>query len=395
MESNFNFNCSEMERLRVIERSFAGLSAAKAAAMLNCSPRQVFRLKAKVKKDGPNGIIHGNTGRLPLNAKPLFFRNHIITLYKEEFSDYNIAHFVDTLVEEYGIVLAYETARRWLRAEANGSPKHHYPIHRRQRERRTQFGELLFLDGSPHPWLGLSLPSITLILATDDATGKPLYGLFAPQETLNACFEVLYHVCHKYGLPSALYLDRASHFTTTRQGGIPRFQRDDQLTHFEIALKTLAIEPIFAHSPQARGRGERINGSFQRRLVPELRHHHITTIEPATKYLNEVFIPKYARRFGVKPQSPKPAFRPVPKGIDLRTILCARTTRRVTNDETISYQGTIYQLLPPKRALTLAGITIQIQHWFDNSIHAFYPHLGEIPIQPLSPKNSPQSEEHL
>ncbi|MEO0070520.1 MAG: ISNCY family transposase [candidate division WOR-3 bacterium] len=372
-----------MDRLQVLTRTFDNLTAASAAKILDLSPRQVFRLKARLRQLGPEGIVHGNRGRTPINAKPKRLRRWVLSLYEKEFSDHTIAHFSDVLAEEYHLRVGYSTLWRWLHKANLVLSTYHTPSHRRHRERRARFGELLFLDGSPHPWFGLSRPSVTLILATDDATGKPLYGLFAPQETLNACFEVLYHICRKYGIPGALYLDRASHFTTTRHGGIHRFQRDDQLTHFEVALKTLAIEPIFAHSPQARGRGERINGSFQRRLVPELRRKGITDIATATNYLNQIFIPQYARRFGRPPKDPNPAFHHIPNGTDLRTILCVKETRTVANDDTISYKGITYQLLLTRQTPSLVGAKIEIQVWFDNSIHAFYPHLGEIPIRPL------------
>ena len=209
----------------------------------------------------------------------------------------------------------------------------------------------------------------------------PLYGQFEPQETLAGCFGVFYHVSQRYGLPEALYLDRAGQFTTTRHGGIHVFQRDDKPTHFEIAMQTLAVQLIFADSPQARGRGERINQSFQDRLVAELDYHHITDPAKATDYLNRVFIPKYANHFGVKPRNPNSAFRPIPESLDLRTVLCAKTTREVTNDNTISYQGQIYQLKPNTRTVCIAGTKVSVQEWFDGSIHVRHERAGTIAVQ--------------
>ena len=242
---------------------------------------------------------------------------------------------------------------------------------------------MLFLDGSPHPWLGPDLPKLTLLLCTDDATGRPLCGIFQPQETLAGCFAVLYHVFRRYGLPESLYLDKASQFTTTRHGGTHRFQRDDQPTHFEIAMQTLAVELIFANSPQARGRGERINGSFQGRLVAELRRAGIKTASAASDYLNQIFIPKYAHRFAVQPKDPASAFRPAPKGIDLRAILCAHHRRNVDNDNTITLRGLRYQLLPSRHTIRLTATDVDVQEWFDGNIHVFHPRAGEIPSRVL------------
>jgi transposase len=364
----------ELQRLSVIKRALSDLSATGAATMLRLSPRQVFRLKAKVREQGTRGIIHGNTGRRPAIAKPQAIHHRVLTLYRQEFYDYDITHFVEALAEECHVPVSYDTVRRWLRAANLGPHQHRLHVHHRlRRERRPRFGEWLFLDGSPHHWFGPDRPQSTLILATDDATGKPLYGLFAPQETLNACFQVLYHVSLQYGLPGALYLDHASQFTTTRHGGTHRFQRDDKPTHFEIAMQTLAIQLIFADSPQARGRGERINGTFQRRLVPELRRAGITEPEPATAFLNDKFIPGITRRFGVVPKDPRSAFRKPPSHLDLRTVLCAKTPRTVSGDNTISYGSQTYQLLPTRYNVSLVGGHVQVQEWFDGSIHVFHP----------------------
>jgi len=373
----------ELVRLRVIGTTFSDRVARDAAAMLRLSVRQVFRLKARVRTQGARGIIHGNTGRRPANAKPLSLRQRVLELRETKFPKYNDYHFAEALEEEYRLKVNPETLRRWLRAGGIPAKRRHHSAsnHRRRRERRARFGELVFIDGSPHPWLGPALPSRTLILATDDATGMPLYGQFEPQETLNGCFSVFYHVSQRYGLPEALYLDRAGQFTTTRHGGTHVFQRDDKPTHFEIAMQSLAVELIFADSPQARGRGERINQSFQDRLVAELDHHHITDPAKATDYLNRVFIPKYAERFGVKPRDPNSAFRPIPEGLDLHTVLCAKTTREVANDNTISYQGQIYQLKPNTRTVCIAGTKVSVQKWFDGSVHVRHERAGSIPVQ--------------
>jgi transposase len=364
---------------RLFEKAGDRLSSHEAAEILHCSIRQVFRLKARLAAKGDQGILHGNRGRRPHNARPAATRKRVLALYYRLFRDYNITHFTETLAEEYGIVLSRETVRCWLRHVGLGpNPRRTTRPHRRRREREAQFGALLFLDGSPHHWLGPTRPPLVLVLATDDATGKPLYGVFVPQETLAACFEVFYRVACLHGLPKALYLDRAGQFTTTRHGGVHRFQRDDKPTHFEVAMQALAVRLIFAHSPQARGRGERINGSFQGRLVAELRRQGIKDAAAATDYLNRVFIPSYARRFGVAPRDPRPAFRPAPKNTDLHRVLCARHYRTVANDDTVSFNGHCYQLLLTNRRLCLVGEKVEVQEWFDGSIHILHARAGEI-----------------
>jgi transposase len=386
------FTEPEVKRLTVIHQTYSGLPARAAAPMLGLSTRQIFRLKAKVRDYGDAGIRHGNRGRQPHNAKPESLRQHVLDLHQTQFPKYNTYHFAEALEEEHKLKVSPETLRRWFRT-AGVPPKHRHNSpsnHRRRRERRARFGELVFIDGSPHHWLGPNQPPTTLILATDDATGMPLYGQFEPQETLNGCFGVFYHVGRRYGLPAALYLDRAGQFTTTRHGGTHVFQRDDKPTHFEIAMQALAVEIIFANSPQARGRGERINGSFQDRLVAELDHHHITDPAHATNYLNRVFIPKYGKRFGVKPRDPTSAFRPIPEGLDLRTVLCAKTTRAVANDNTIRYHGQVYQLKPNTRSVCVAGTQVSVEEWFDGSIHVRHEKAGTIAVTPMLDRHQPQ-----
>ena len=148
-------------------------------------------------------------------------------------------------------------------------------------------------------------------------------------------------------------------------------------------MDRLAVQLIFAHTPQARGRGERINGSFQGRLVAELRRADIKTAEAATDYLNRIFIPKYAARFGAKPRNPASAFRKLPPGMDLRTILCAHHRRNVDNDNTISLHGIRYQLLPSRRTGRLAATDVDVQEWFDGTVHVFHPRAGEVPVRQL------------
>lgn len=379
-------------RVRVIRRACSDLTAGAAADMLDVTPRQVFRLKARYRADGPAGLVHGNRGRQPANARPAALRQQVLELFRSRFAQYNTPLFAEALADEHGITVNEETLRRWLRS-AGIPPKHRHrnrSNHRRCRARQTRFGAWLFLDGSPHRWLGPDRPMLTLILCTDDATGRPLYGGFFPQETLNGCFEVIYHVFQRYGLPGAFYLDRASQFTTTRHGGTTRTQDDGQPTAFESAMHRLAIQLIFADSPQARGRGERINGTFQDRLVAELDHHGITTAEAATAYLNEQFIPKYVKRFGVTPSDARPAFRPVPANLDLRTVLCSRTIREVANDNTISYKGRRYQLLPRSRTVCVAGTTVLLQEWSDGSVHVRHDRAGWIDVLPLQPPPRPQ-----
>lgn len=348
-----------------------------AALAMNCSRRQVQRIKRRVEQLGPAGVCHGNKGRAPVHAFPPEFKSRVISLAQRRYFDFNFSHLADMLSEAEGVKVNRETLRQWLRPLGLGKKVRSKPVHRKRRKRSEREGAMLFLDGSPHDWFAEE-PS-TLILCTDDATGAPLHGLFQKKEDLNGCFKVSLAVFKKHGLAVSFYLDRASQFVTTRHGGVHRYQGACRKTQFQRAMEELGVALIFSHSPQARGRGERINGTFQDRLVAELRLHGIKNARDATAYLNKSFIPRFVKRFARQAQQ-SPAWRPLPQS-DLRNILCSCFQRTVKNDNTISVEGAILQLLATRNRPHLAQAKVNVKLWTDGSWHAFHPTEGEIPCR--------------
>lgn len=368
----------QSQRFQVLQAALDGhVTNAQAAGALSKSIRQVQRLKARVRRLGPPGVRHGNAGRPPHNKLPPDLRQKILELAASTYADYNFSHLADALPEDHGIVVSDETLRRLLRPAGHGGKVRRYKTHRRRRLRRSKEGELLFLDGSPHPWFGDGHEPVCLLLSTDDATGKPLYGQFQPQEDRDGCLEVCYRTFRKHGLPLAYYLDRGSQFIQTDHLAASQGLKIPP-TAFQIAMKTLHIELIFAHSPQARGRGERINGSFQNRLVAELVRYGIHDCQRATRYLNQVFIPRYCRRFGQPAANPAPAWRPLDPALNLPSILCAKHQRIVSNDNTVRFAGVLYQVEPPVGRHHLVHAKIEVQQRFDGSIHLVHPRYGEL-----------------
>ena len=378
-DSEVKFTLDQVQRYETCKALLEGrLTTQEAAQALGLSRRQVQRLKRRLQADGPKGLVHGNTARAPANKIPEARKQQILDLATTTYAPFNFSHLADILAEEHGWFVSDETLRRWLRPLGHGRPPRRGK-HRRRRPRRSREGELLFLDGSPHPWFGPRRPACCLLLASDDATGKPLWGKFQPEEDRDGCFEVCYHVFVRHGLPGAFYLDRASQFVTTRYGGLRALHDPDrEPTHFEVAMSQLKVGLIFAYSPQARGRGERLNGSFQDRLVAELALRRITTPRRATEYLNTVFIPRYGRRFGRQAADPRPAWRPLPDGLDLKAVLCAKSSRVVANDLTVRFEGRTYQLLPPPTCPKLARASVEVQQWFDGSVHFCHARYGVI-----------------
>jgi transposase len=354
-----------------------------AADSLGISKRQVQRIKKRVKFLGPHGVIHGNTGKTPTHAFTPEFKQLVIDRIKQHYRNFNYSHMSQFLAHQENIFVNRTTLREWLRPLGIGRKVRRQPVHRKRRPRSPGEGEILFLDGSPHLWFG-DKPS-TLILSTDDATGKPLFGIFQPHEDLDGCFTVCEEVFRRYGLPASFYLDRASHFTTTRTK-----DHDHKPTQFQRAMHELGIGLIFAHSPQARGRAERMNGSFQNRLVAELEFVKIDDPCAATQYLNTVFIPDYQTRFGVQPGNPTPTWRPLPNNTDIRNILCPRFYRTVTNDNTVSVKGQIIQLLPTASRRHFVRARVAVNHWLDDTWHIFHQVYKEIPCLPL-PCHKPET----
>ena len=367
-------------RYHVIKQAIEGfISSSQAAKTLNISLRHFKRLKKKVQKLGPKALIHGNRGRSPHNAYPKEIKNLVLYLFRSKYQHLNISHFTDILNEQHNLKLSRETVRAWLIKAGllqPNSPKHK---RRKRRPRSKKEGQIVFLDGSLHYWFATQ--QYTLLLALDDATGKALYGLFVPRETVQDYFRLCYKVFSRYGLPQNFYLDRHSIFITTRHEGVHVKQSSQKPTSFQIAMTELGIGLIYAHSPQARGRIERSFRTFQDRLVKELALQGITDPQKATLYLNNVFIPRYNQKFAVEAEDSEKAWRKAPE--NLKEILSQRMERKVKKDLTISVKGKILQLKPSKLTIRVSGVKVEVRELFDGSFRIYHPTGEFIPYEEL------------
>jgi hypothetical protein len=244
-----------------------------------------------------------------------------------------------------------------------------------------QEGMLLQLDGSPHTWLESRGPQLTLLLAIDDATGTVPYALFREQEDTQGYFELLKAIINRCGIPLGMYTDRDSIFQVERS---PSNGSKDAvpLTQFGRALRELGITHVVAHSPEAKGRVERANGTFQDRLVAELRLSGAGTITEANSVLRD-FLPRFNQRFGVPAAQSGQAYRPLNPEMNLEGILCFKERRRVGRDNTVQYRQRTLQLFPDADKVSYAGAQVEIQERLDGSILACYK--GKI----LTPQDAP------
>jgi hypothetical protein len=236
-----------------------------------------------------------------------------------------------------------------------------------------QEGMLVQIDGSHHRWVGESGPWFTLLLAVDDATGTVPYALFREQEDTEGYFYLLKGIIERHGIPLAVYSDRYFVFCYSKTGndGESSVIDRDKPTQFGRAMREIGITQIFARSPEAKGRVERANGTFQDRLVTELRLAGAKTITEANLIL-ESFLPRFNLRFGVPPSQPELAYRPVETDLDIDAVLCNKEFRRVAKDNTVQYHRQTLQLFAGTDRRSYARTRIEVQERLDGRLIAYY-----------------------
>jgi len=315
-----------------------------ASQILGIRPRTMRRWKWKMEHYGIVGLFDRRRLTPSPHRTPTAEVDRILELYRDRYSGFNVRHFHETAVREHAVTMSYSLVKQILQGAGLVRKGRVRGRHRQRRERRQCFGEMLHLDGSPHRWLAL-IPSLrpTMISVVDDATSRLLYVQLWPSEMTVAVMTALGEVFVEHGLPQQLYTDKASWAACTRASrGRPRPERPTQV---QRALERLGIEHILAHSPQARGRSERMNRTLQGRIVNELRAAGISTVADANRYLREVYRQRHNERFAVVPADGAAGFTPL-LGVALKTILCLEATRRVNRDNTVVL-GTQALQIPP------------------------------------------------
>ena len=382
----WQLSAKEIARYGVIQNTIEGyLNVDLAAEELDLSKRQVFRLKRKLKEEGIEGLIHGNRGRASPRRIPDPVRDTIDYLYRGKYDGFNISHFTEMLEEREEIFICRETVRGILLQKGSYDKKKRYPKHRSWREPMFKEGMMLQFDTSDHDWLEARGPRIKLIGGIDDATKDVPHAKFAYQDSVEENMATCKEIVKKKGIPLSLYVDKDSKFITTRHGGLHvNIKKDQEKTQMARAWDELGINVIYAESPQAKGRIERLWGTFQDRLISELRLEGISSLEGANRYLHTVFLPKYNKKFTRRPKVEESAYRMIAKGMDLDRVFSIKEERRVQGDNTISYKGKLYQILPTETRFGFAKAKVEIQKHLDGTIHIFYKG-EELPFKPIIP----------
>ncbi len=339
----------ELRRVHVIRHALdKQLTQVKAATVLGLTPRQVRRLMTRVRQEGDAGLVHRGRGQ-PSNrrmAEPI--KAKVLRLYTTRYGDFGPTLAAEKLAERHGITLSDETLRLWLRARGIDHFTRRKRPHRAWRERRGHRGELVQVDGSHHDWFEGRGPRCVLLAYIDDASSRVFAQFYEYEGTIPAMDSFRRYVT-RHGLPLAIYADQ---HTTYQSPAEPTVEEQlagvEPMSQFGRALRELGVELIPAHSPQAKGRVERLFKTFQDRLIKEMRLAGIVTLEAANRFL-EGYLPIYNRRWAVPPAQAADLHRPTPIGRELDRILCIKTRRLLRRDWTVAHNGQLYQIETPVR----------------------------------------------
>jgi transposase len=354
-----------MKVQEVILKALSGkLTWPQAADILGRSPRSIRRLRLAYARYGYDGLCDRRRQTPSPKRVPVAEVERVLRLYRTQYEGFNVRHFHRKARHEHGVRFSYAFVKKALQGAGLVPKQRARGRHRRRREPRPCFGELLHLDGSRHQWLALAPTQwLTMIVVVDDATKQVLYAQLADGgESTAAVMIALRTVCTTWGLPAALYTDRAHWAAHTPVAGGAADRRKP--TQVGRALTQLGIEHILGYSPQARGRSERMNATLQGRLVHELRGAGIATVAAANRYLRERFLPDFNAEFRRPPAEPAAAF--VPLGTtDLEQILCHQEERVVGRDNTVTLDGLVLQIAKQPGRRSCAGLRVLVRRHLD------------------------------
>jgi transposase len=366
----------ELHRLHVVRLTLEGReSVGKGAKFLGISARQMKRLRRKMREGGVGKLVHGNRGKPAWNKTGSARLQKVIGLARGRYQGLNDTHLTEKLKEKEKINLSRPTVRRVLRAAGIAAVrKRGVKRHYKRRERKAQDGALLLWDGSPHRWFGEKFGEWSLMAVIDDATGKLLCGVFAQQEDAQSYLTCLRQIVLENGIPLAIYMDRHGIFRRNDDHWTVGEQLAGQQTPTQVtqALLALGVEPIFALSPQAKGRVERLFNTLQDRLVQELRLARITSPEKATQFVNGPFKTDFNARFAKPARESQKAWRPLPQGVDVDRICSFRYEATVGNDNAVRLAGMILDIPAGPRRRGYAKARVELPQLLDGRWRVYY-----------------------
>lgn len=340
----------ELRRVHVIRQVVAKqLTQKEAGTLVGLTDRQIRRLQRRVEQEGDRGLVHRGRGKPSNRRIPEPRKAKALQLYEQRYGDFGPTLAAEKLAERHGITISDETLRGWLRENGIEHFRRRKRPHRAWRERRAHVGELIQLDGSHHDWFEGRGPRCVLMAYIDDASSR-VFARFEEYEGTIPAMDSFRCYIRQHGVPLAVYADK---HTTYRSPAEPTIE--EQLAGTEPqsqvgrALVELGVELIAAHSPQAKGRVERLFKTFQDRVIKELRLAEVSTLDAANAFLKS-YLPIYNRRFAVRPAQAADLHRPRPTRGELDRILCLKTKRVLRRDWTVAHNGYRYQVQTNVRA---------------------------------------------
>ena len=376
MEGRVTLNRKEQKRAGVLVEVEKGLvTGRQAAGIMGVSLRQMRRLIAAYRKEGIAALAHGNRGRKPYNAIEDKLRQQVVSLASSKYMGFNHQHLTESLAERENIAISRSSVRNILLGAGIKSPrKRRPPKHRSRRERYPREGMLLQIDGSPHDWLEGRGPRLSLIGAIDDATSGVPYAIFQEQEDSRGYFLMLREIILKQGIPQSLYHDHYSVFLVNdeKTSSIENELTGKRpLTQFGRLLEELGIISIAANSPEAKGRIERLWGTFQDRLVSELRLAGAKTLDEANKVLAD-FLPHYNQRFAIEAAEPESAYIKPDCSFHPDEYFCFKYPRVAGSDNVVRFGTYRLQILPSEERLSYARCNVTLHERLDGSLAVYY-----------------------
>lgn len=342
------------------------LTQEQAAEILGVSVRTVRRWEDRFEADGAEGLYDRRLGKLANNRVATDKVMEMLELFDTRYWDYTAKHFHEKLVAHHGFTQSYNWVRLTLQRTGRVQPSVRRGAHRRKRPRRPMVGMMLHQDGSSHEWVPDKWWD--LIVTMDDANNRVYSAFFVAQEGTMSSFQGLRDVIEEHGLFCALYADRGSHYWHTPEAG-GKVDKNNP-TQVGRALQQLGIELIPAYSPQARGRSERMFGTFQKRLPQELRSQGITDIAAANRFLKEAYIAEHNALFLKVPESDTSAF--VPFTGNIRDILCVQEERVVSNDNTVRYNGMTLQIAADRHRHHFVKAKVRVHEYPEGALAIFH-----------------------
>lgn len=352
----FMMTRQEIQRYQIIRKALdREISQQEASEVLRLSDRQVRRIVKRVKVDGESGVVHRLRGRPGNRGIKESFRQKILKIYRSCYEGFGPTLASEKLLERDGLKVCDETLRLWLIEKALWQAK---PRRVRRslswRERKAHLGEMVQLDGSHHAWLESRGHKLVLMGYIDDATGR-FYGKFYGYEGTMPAMDSLKGYIRQHGIPRSIYLDRHSTYKTNKKYAYTDwpFRDRQELTQFGRACQQLGIELIYANSPQAKGRVERVFETLQDRLTKELRLARATTCKEANILLGR-YLDTFNNKFRVAAKRAGDLHRSADKRISLDDILSVQTQRSLRNDRLnrrFLRQGSIKDTFHPKTAI--------------------------------------------